>query len=58
MQNLHLLEILAEGFRCHVHHYQCSVELAAMGFVFWFTVVGIADINIVWLACMIVSKRV
>ena len=23
MQNLHLLEYLAEAFQCHVHHYQC-----------------------------------
>ena len=22
MQNLHLLEFLAEAFRCHVHHFQ------------------------------------
>ena len=27
MQNLHLLEILAETFHCHVNHYQC-LELA------------------------------
>ena len=23
MQNLHLLEHLAEAFWCHMHHYQC-----------------------------------
>ena len=23
MQNFHLLELLAEVFRCHVHHFQC-----------------------------------
>jgi hypothetical protein len=37
----HLLEFLAEDFRCHVHHFQCLVvpaELAAMRFVFRFMV--------------------
>ena len=49
MQNLHLLEFLAEAFQCHVHHFQClvvSVELAAMKFVFQFMVVGIEDVNV------------
>jgi hypothetical protein len=23
MQNLYLLEFLAEAFRCHAHHFQC-----------------------------------
>ena len=33
MQNLHLLEFLAEAFWCLVHHYQCftfPVELAVL----------------------------
>ena len=50
MQNLHLLEYSAEDFRCHVHHYQClavPIELAAMKFLFWFTVVGVAEM-LVW----------
>jgi hypothetical protein len=57
MQNLHLLEVLAEGFRCHVHHFQClavPVELATMKFVFRFMVVGIAKM-FVWLACVLVK---
>jgi len=56
MQNLHLLEILAEAFRYHVQRFQSlavPVELAAMKFVFWFVVFGIAEI-IMWLACVIV----
>jgi hypothetical protein len=56
MQNLHLLEILAEAFRYHVHRFQCSavpVELAAMKFVFWFVVFGIAEF-LMLLACVIV----
>jgi hypothetical protein len=60
MQNLHLLEFLAEALRCHVHHYQrlaVPVELAVMEFIFQFTVVGIAEM-LVWLACVIVSKSV
>ena len=60
MQYLLLLEFLAKAFRCPLYHYQCMavpVELAAMKFVFWFTVVGIAEI-LVWLACVTVSKSV
>ena len=37
MQNLHLLEFLAEVFRCLVHHFQCLavlVELDVMKFLF------------------------
>jgi hypothetical protein len=37
MQNLHLLDFIAEAFRCHVHHFQClevPVELIAMKLVF------------------------
>ena len=51
------LSFLTEAFRCHVHHFQClmiPVELAAM---FWFVVVGIAEI-LLWLLCLIVSKSV
>jgi hypothetical protein len=39
-----------------VHHFQClvvPVELTARKFVFWFMVVGVAEM-LVWLACMIV----
>ena len=35
MRTLHLLELLAEAFGCHMHHCQClavPVELAANGF--------------------------
>ena len=37
MQNLHLIEFLAEAFQFHVHHFQCLtvlVEPAVMKFVF------------------------
>ena len=47
-------------FQCHVHHYQylvVPVELAAMEFVFQFTVFGIGEM-LVWMACVIVSKSV
>jgi hypothetical protein len=60
MQNLHLLEFLAEAFQYHVLHFQSlsvPVELAAMKFVFRFMVVGIAEM-LEWLACVIVSKSV
>jgi hypothetical protein len=52
MRYLHLLEYLTEAFRCHVHHSQClavPVELAAMGLVFQFIGVRIAE-TLVWLA--------
>ena len=60
MQNFHLLEILADGFRYYVHHFQClgvPVELAVIKFVFQFMVVAIAEM-LVWLASVIVSKSV
>ena len=47
MQNLHLLEYSAEAFQCHLHYYQCLVvlvELAAMGLIFPFIGVGIAEV--------------
>jgi hypothetical protein len=46
MQNLHLLEILAEVFQCHVHHFECLatlVQLALMELIFRFMVVGISE---------------
>ena len=58
MQNLDLLEFLAEAFRCHVHHFQClvvAVELAVMEFVFRVTVVRIAEM-LERLMCLIMSK--
>ena len=30
MQNLHLLEFLAEAFRFHVYHFQCSPNRTAV----------------------------
>ena len=60
MQNLCLLEYSAEVFRFHMHYCQClavPVELAVMGFVFRFAVVGVTEM-ILWLLCMIVSKSV
>ena len=44
--------VLAEAFRCRVHHFQLfvvPVKLAAMKLVFWFMVVGIAEM----LACLV-----
>ena len=44
-------------FVMHLHHFQCltvPMELAAM---FWFMVVGIAEM-LLWLLCLIVSKSV
>jgi hypothetical protein len=41
-----IFEYSAEDFQCHVHCYQCfvvPVELTAMGFVFWFIGVEIAE---------------
>ena len=31
MQNLHLLEFLAEAFQCHVPHIQCLAVLVELG---------------------------
>ena len=46
MQNLQLNEYSAEAFCFHLHHYQLlvvMVDLAAMGFVFWFIGIRIAE---------------
>ena len=50
----------AGAFHFHVHHYQCltvPVELAVIGFVFWFSGVGTVEM-LVWLACVTASKSV
>ena len=55
----HLTLVLAEGFRCHVHHYQCmtvSVELTVMGFNFLIHR-GWDRRELVWLALVIMLKN-
>ena len=49
--------VLAEAFRCHVHHFQCLTVLVELAAMFQFVVVGLAEM-LLWLLCMIVSKSV
>jgi hypothetical protein len=56
----YLLEYSSEAFWCHVHHYQSLtilVELAVIGFIFQFIVLGIAKM-LVWHVCVIMSRSV
>ena len=55
MQNLELLELPIEACVCRVHRFEClSVPVK---FDNWCMVVGISEM-LVWLVCVIVSKRV